>query len=139
MRVLHGALLASVLLLPASAVLADEDSAMKSGKVGTANTQETSMKAEGGTAADASTTRNGQATNLDETTGGPDEDMSTQTGSANTEVGSVKPEGGSAAQGSTGAVSGDPATGPDDDLSTETGSANTEVGDTEAQGGTASQ
>lgn len=134
MKAFHNALIAAVLLVPAGGALAveDESNAMESGKTGSANTQENSLKPQGGSAGEGGA---GQVEGEPAT--GPDESMSTQTGTANTEVGSTKPQGGSAGEGGTGQVEGNPATGPDESMSTQTGSANTEVGSTKPQGGTA--
>lgn len=135
MKALYTAILATILLAPAGGALADhnDSGAMESGKSGSANTQENSLKAEGGTAADSST-QTGQVSN----TG--DDGLGAQSGTANTEEGSLMPEGGSAAgEGGTGPVQGEPATGPDEDMSTQTGTANTEVGSTKPQGGTATE
>ncbi len=54
MKALHKAILATLLLAPAGGALAADngemDNGMESGKIGTANTQDNSFKAEGGTA-----------------------------------------------------------------------------------------
>lgn len=120
MKGFYGALLAAMLLAPAGAALAnqagDADSGMESGKVGSAATEEGSMKPQGGgtgsgDAAAQGAHEQGAHEEIppaddevpradDDIPSGPDEDMSTQSGSANTEPGDTEVQGGSAAGGS---------------------------------------
>lgn len=153
MKVFYSSLVAAMLLASAGGAVAQEQSSeMNQAKIGSANTEPGSTKAEGGTAAGSqsgtSTQGAANAPRADqELPSGPDKDVSTQTGSANTKPGDTKVQGGTAAGSSSGSAQGtsqgpradeELPSGPDKDMSTQTGSANTKPGDTKVQGGTAS-
>ncbi|WP_280540465.1 hypothetical protein [Chromohalobacter sp. 11-W] len=86
---------ATLLALPTAGAFAQDNSAPDiSGEMGSANTQEGSMKAEGGT---ASGMTEGNMDGENSIPDGDQEGLSTQTGSANTEQGDTAAQGGTAA------------------------------------------
>ncbi|WP_277809945.1 hypothetical protein [Chromohalobacter canadensis] len=86
---------AALLALPTAGAFAQDDSAPDiSSEKGSANTEQGSTKAEGGTASGETT---GHVDGEDSIPGGDQEGLSTETGSANTEQGDTAAQGGTAA------------------------------------------